>query len=145
MLRPPNHARTPEDVALYQVEPYVIAADVYARRPHVGRGGWTWYTGSAGWMLRVALESVLGLRMEGGERLVLRPCVPDVWREFRVTYRLPDGGTRYAIRVRNTAGSTAQVVGVRVDGKALAPVDGAAVWPIARDGGRHEVEVELGQ
>ena len=145
MILPPNHARTPEDVAVYQVEPYVMTADVYAVPPHVGRGGWSWYTGSSGWMLRVALESVLGLRMEDGERLVLRPCVPDVWREFRLTYRLPDGGTRYAIRVRSTAGSTAQVVGVRVDGKALAPVDGAAVWPIARDGGRHEVEVELGQ
>jgi cellobiose phosphorylase len=145
MILPPNHARTPEDVAVYQVEPYVMTADVYAVPPHVGRGGWSWYTGSSGWMLRVALESVLGLRMEDRERLVLRPCVPDVWREFRVTYRLPDGGTRYAILVRSTVGSTAQVVGVRVDGKPLAPVDGAAVWPIARDGGRHEVEVELGQ
>jgi cyclic beta-1,2-glucan synthetase len=95
-------------------------------------------------MLRVALESVLGLRMKDGERLVLRPCVPDAWREFRITYRLPDGATRYAIRVRSTMGSTTQVVGVRVDGTPLAPVDGAAVWLIAQDGGRHEVDVELG-
>jgi cyclic beta-1,2-glucan synthetase len=144
MILPPSHARTPEDVAVYQVEPYVVAADVYAVPPHVGRGGWSWYTGSSGWMLRVALESVLGLRMETGARLVLRPCIPDLWREFRITYRLPDGGTRYAIRVCSTVGSTAQVIGVRVDGQPLAPIDGAAVWPVTEDGGRHEVDVELG-
>ena len=69
MLLPVHHARTPEEVAVYQVEPYVVAADVYAVPPHVGRGGWTWYTGSSGWLLRVALESVLGLRMEDGARL----------------------------------------------------------------------------
>jgi cyclic beta-1,2-glucan synthetase len=144
MILPLSHARTPEEVAVYQVEPYVMAADVYAVPPHVGRGGWSWYTGSSGWMLRVALESVLGLRMEDGERLVLRPCVPDLWREFRITYRLPDGGTRYAIRVRSTMGSTARVIGVRVDGQPLAPIDGAAVWPVTEDAGRHEVDVELG-
>jgi cellobiose phosphorylase len=144
LILPPNHARAREDVAIYQVEPYVVAADVYAVPPHVGRGGWTWYTGSSGWMLRVALESILGLRMEEGRRLVLRPCVPDAWTEFRVTYRLPGAGTRYAIRVRAPSGVNARVVAVRLDGAALAPVDGAAQWEIARDGALHEVEVELG-
>jgi cyclic beta-1,2-glucan synthetase len=144
MILPPSHARTREDVAIYQVEPYVVVADVYAVPPHVGRGGWTWYTGSSGWMLRVALESILGLRREEGRRLVLRPCVPDAWREYRIAYRVPDCGTRYAIVVRSPSGSSARVVGVRVDAAALAPVEGAAVWEIARDGAEHAVEVELG-
>jgi len=144
MILPVNHARTPEEVAVYQVEPYAVAADVYAVPPHVGRGGWTWYTGSSGWMLRVALESVLGLRMEEGRRLVLAPCVPDAWREFRIRYRLPDGRTHYAIHVKNPRACSERVVAVRLDGRALAPVGGAAVWEIARDGAGHEVEVELG-
>jgi cyclic beta-1,2-glucan synthetase len=144
MVLPVHHARTPEDVATYRVEPYVVAADVYAVPPHVGRGGWTWYTGSSGWMLRVALESVLGLRVEEGRRLRLRPCVPDAWPGFRIEYRAPGDGTRYAISVGNPRGCNARVVRVRVDGDELAPEDGAAVWPLARDGARHEVEIELG-
>ena len=70
MLSPTSHARSAEEVATYQVEPYVIAADVYGAAPHVGRGGWTWYTGSAGWMFRVIIETLLGCRREGGEILV---------------------------------------------------------------------------
>jgi len=143
-LLPPNHARTPAEVASYRAEPYVVAADVYAVPPHVGRGGWTWYTGSAGWLLRVALESVLGLTLEEGRRLVLSPCVPDGWPGFRIDYRLPDRRTRYAIHVRNPGGCSEAVVSLRVDGQPLAPRDGAAVWPIARDGAEHRVEVELG-
>jgi cyclic beta-1,2-glucan synthetase len=143
-LLPPNRARTPEEVAVYRVEPYVVAADVYAVPPHVGRGGWTWYTGSSGWLLRVALESILGLRLEEGRRLVLAPRVPDAWPAFRVAYRAPGSRTRYAIHVRSPAGSSEAVVGVRVDGRVLAPVDGAAVWPLEEDGGEHRVEVELG-
>jgi cyclic beta-1,2-glucan synthetase len=144
LLNPVRHATTPKEVALYKVEPYVVAADVYGRPPHTGRGGWTWYTGSSGWLLRVALESVLGLRMEAGRRLVLRPCVPDAWPGFRLDYRLPGGQARYAIEVRNPGGCSEHVVGVRVDGRPLAAVDGAAVWPLARDGREHAVEVELG-
>ena len=121
-----------------------MAADVYAVPPHVGRGGWTWYTGSSGWLLRVALESVLGLRIEEGARLVLRPCVPDDWQSYRIDYRVPGHGTLYAIEVRNPSRCAARVVRVQLDGETLAPADGAAVWPIARDGGRHEVLVQLG-
>ena len=84
LLNPVHHAATAAQVARYQVEPYVVAADVYGAPPHVGRGGWTWYTGSSGWMLRVALESVLGLRTEGGETLVVAPCVPDDWPGYRL-------------------------------------------------------------
>jgi cellobiose phosphorylase len=145
MILPVHHARTPEEVATYRVEPYVVAADVYAVSPHVGRGGWTWYTGSSGWMFRVALESVLGLRLEQGRRLVLRPCIPDTWPEFRIELRLPGADTRYAIHVRNPSGSAACVTRVRVDGVDLPPQEGAAIWPVAGDGARHDVEVELGR
>jgi N,N'-diacetylchitobiose phosphorylase len=145
MILPVSHARTPAEVARYQVEPYVVAADVYAVPPHVGRGGWTWYTGSSGWMLRVALESVLGLAVEDGARLVLRPCVPDAWPGYCIDYRALGGDTRYAIRVSNPSGCSARVVGVTLDGAPLAPVNGAAVVPLARDGRTHTLAVELGR
>ncbi len=144
MILPVNHARTPAEVAVYQVEPYVVAADVYAVPPHIGRGGWTWYTGSSGWMLRVALESVLGLSIEDGARLVLRPCVPDEWSEYRIEYRVLGGPTVYEIHVRNPARCSARVVRLTLDGADLTPVDGAAVVPLAHDGQRHSLSVELG-
>src|SRR5205823_1116153 len=104
MLGPVHHARTPEAVARYQVEPYVVAADVYGAPPHVGRGGWTWYTGSAGWMYRVTLESILGVTITGGDTLRVAPRIPDAWPAFRVRLRLPDGATCYEVDVRNPAG-----------------------------------------
>jgi cyclic beta-1,2-glucan synthetase len=94
IINPINHARTPADVATYKVEPYVIAADVYAVSPHVGRGGWTWYTGSAGWMYRLIVESLLGLRLEG-ETLHIEPCLPADWDGFKLSYRYRE--TRYQI------------------------------------------------
>ena len=89
MLNPIHHARHADEVDRYQVEPYVVAADVYGAPPHVGRGGWTWYTGSSGWMLRVALESMLGFKLDGGDRFLLEPRIPDDWPGFRLDYRFP--------------------------------------------------------
>ncbi len=86
LLNPINHARTRSDVHRYKVEPYVIAADVYATAPHIGRGGWTWYTGSAGWMQQAGVESILGLRLEG-DILYLDPCIPKTWPRFEMTVR----------------------------------------------------------
>ena len=86
MLNPINHTRTPADVERYKVEPYVVAADVYTHPPHIGRGGWTWYTGSAAWMYRLGLESILGLRRRG-EHLAVAPCVPATWDGFVVRWR----------------------------------------------------------
>ncbi len=86
MINPVNHANSPDDVAVYKVEPYVMAADVYAVEPHAGRGGWTWYTGSAGWMYRLYLESLLGLRLEV-DRLYLAPCLPAHWESLTIRYR----------------------------------------------------------
>jgi cellobiose phosphorylase len=137
-LTPVWHARDDAAIDVYQVEPYVVAADVYGAPPHVGRGGWTWYTGSAGWMLRVLLESILGVTLHGGSELRVRPCVPDAWPGFRVTWRGVE------IEVRNPHGRSEAVVSCTVDGAEAPVVDGAARIPLRRDGGPQRVLVELG-
>ncbi|WP_420128577.1 GH36-type glycosyl hydrolase domain-containing protein [Longimicrobium sp.] len=142
MISPVSHGRTPEEVAVYQAEPYVIAADVYGVEPHVGRGGWTWYTGSAGWMFRVALESVLGITLSGGDALVVRPCIPRDWPGFTVRYRLPDGATVYEIAVTRDDGAS---IRGQSDGVELEPADGALRIPLTRDGAEHRVDVVLGR
>jgi cellobiose phosphorylase len=86
MINPVNHALSPDAIAAYKVEPYVVAADVYALTPHIGRGGWSWYTGSAGWMYRLILESLLGLNVED-DKLYLAPCLPADWPMFKMQYR----------------------------------------------------------
>jgi cellobiose phosphorylase len=96
MINPINHARSTEEVARYKVEPYVIAADVYALSPHIGRGGWTWYTGSAGWMYRLIVESLLGLRLEA-DKLYIEPCLPSDWVSYKIHYRYRE--TTYHITV----------------------------------------------
>ena len=116
LLNPINHARTRSDVHRYKVEPYVIAADVYGSAPHVGRGGWTWYTGSAGWMQRAGVESILGLRMEG-DVLRLDPCIPKTWPRFEMTVRFRSA--HYEILVENPDGVCRGIVAVTVDGTAV--------------------------
>src|SRR5262249_39467828 len=89
LIDPPHPAPqppSPEEEARYGVEPYVVAADVYSQPPHTGRGGWTWYTGSAGWLYRVALEDILGFRLRG-DKLRLAPCIPAHWPGYEITYR----------------------------------------------------------
>ena len=135
----------PTQVARYQVEPYVVAADVYGAAPHVGRGGWTWYTGSSGWMLRVALESVLGVTTPGGDTLRIAPCIPDEWPGFAVRWRVPGTATLYDIDVTNPDRCSARVVAATVDGEPVAVADGACRIPLVRDGGTHRVEVVLGR
>jgi len=147
MLSPVEHARTPEEVATYQVEPYVVAADVYGVEPHVGRGGWTWYTGSAGWMFRVALESILGVTVAGGTALELRPCIPEAWPGFTVRYRLPDRRTVYEIEVRRPEGGDVSGTAVRTEdgeGGDVRVEGGAVVIPLREDGAVHRVQVTLG-
>ncbi|MEB2344978.1 MAG: glycosyl transferase [Deltaproteobacteria bacterium] len=143
-ITPQWHARSREAVATYQVEPYVVAADVYGVSPHRGRGGWTWSAGSAGGLYRVLVETVLGLRLEAGRRLRLRPRIPDAWPGFELLLRAPDGRTRYAIRADNPGGRAGCVVGAQVDGRTAAIEDGAALVPLASDGALHEVRVLLG-
>ena len=106
MINPVNHTKSAAALATYKVEPYVMAADVYAAPPHTGRGGWTWYTGSAGWMYRLAVESLLGLRLEG-DKLRLAPCLPADWPGFKLRYRYRDTIYRIAV-VRDESGSVEQ-------------------------------------
>ena len=96
MINPVNHAKSPEETAIYKVEPYVVAADVYAAPPHTGRGGWTWYTGSAAWMYRLIIESLLGIRLEV-DKLHFKPCLPSDWKGFKMHYRYQE--TVYHIEV----------------------------------------------
>ncbi len=111
MINPLNHSRTMDDVACYKVEPYVIAADVYAVEPHTGRGGWTWYTGSAGWMYQLIVESFLGIKKEG-DKLKFVPCIPAEWDSFNVEYRFVNA--MYHIHVLQLSGNG--VMKVSVDG-----------------------------
>src|SRR5678815_2653766 len=100
ILNPVNHGATSSRIATYKVEPYVVAADVYGVAPHTGRGGWTWYTGSAGWMYRLLLETLLGLNLEGNQ-LRLTPKLPATWTAFTLHYRYRQ--TPYHIRITRVA------------------------------------------
>jgi len=145
MLGPVSRSRTPRQVSVYQIEPYVVAADIYGTSPHIGRGGWSWYTGSAGWMYRIAVESILGLGFEGGATLRVKPCIPDEWPGFTVRYRHPDRSTRYEIAVRNPTGPAEAVESVLVDGQAGSVEDGGAMIPLCPDGLIHRVDITLGR
>jgi cyclic beta-1,2-glucan synthetase len=137
ILNPINQTRTRAGVHRYKVEPYVTVADVYAAPPHVGRGGWTWYTGSAGWMYRAGIEWILGFRLRGSQ-LHLDPCVPRAWRRFEISFRYHSA--RYEILVENPRGVTRGVSAVSLDDQLLT---GAGI-PLADDGATHHVRVVLG-
>ncbi|WP_373559803.1 GH36-type glycosyl hydrolase domain-containing protein [Bordetella genomosp. 10] len=138
MLNPVNHASTPADVQRYKVEPYVIAADVYSVAPHAGRGGWTWYTGSAGWMYRAGVEGILGLtRM--GTALEINPCFPAAWEGFDAVVTV--ARSVLEIRVDNASGLGHGVTTVSIDGEVQPSKPGPALVPL--DGGRHRVVVTL--
>ena len=138
MLNPINHTRTPADVSRYRTEPYVLDGDVYARPPHDGRGGWSWYTGSAGWLYRAGLESILGLRRRGSS-VVIEPCIPSSWDSFSITWRI--GETTYEIEVTNPEHVWTGVVKAELDG---AGVDVHAI-PVVEDGNTHHVHITMGR
>jgi cyclic beta-1,2-glucan synthetase len=137
MLNPINHSRTAQDVQQYKTEPYVLAGDVYDHPSHRGRGGWTWYTGSAGWMHRVALEGVLGLQRHG-RTFTVSPCIPSSWPQFSIEWQV--GGSQYSIAVENPERRCRNVARVELDGIAVDP----DAIPLVEDGGRHVVRVVLG-
>lgn len=139
LLNPISHSSTRAGLHKYRVEPYVAAGDVYAVPPHTGRGGWTWYTGSAGWMYRAGLESILGFRLEG-EQLKLEPCVPRSWREFKIHYR-HRRDTLYHITVENPHGFSHGVVSVEVDGE----LQSGNEIELEEDHKQHHVRVVLGE
>ncbi len=137
MLNPVNHTRTAADVERYKAEPYVVAGDVYAHPAHAGRAGWTWYTGSAGWMYRAGLESILGLRRRGST-FEMDPCIPSSWPDYAIVWRF--GRTRYEIAVSNPERRCRGIAAAKLDG---APVDSRAI-PLVDDGGTHQVRLVLG-
>ena len=140
LLNPIRHADSQTAIHRYKVEPYVMCADLYSEPPHVGRGGWTWYTGSAGWMYRVALEGLLGFRLQGGN-LALDPCIPRSWPGFEIVFRYRSA--RYEIKVENPQGVCRGVASITLDDEVLARGNEALV-PLMDDGATHRVLLILG-
>jgi cellobiose phosphorylase len=137
LINPLNHGRSADAVAVYKVEPYVVAADVYSVAPHTGRGGWSWYTGSAGWMYRLIVESLLGLTLQvddDGARLLIRPCLPASWTGYHVDYRFRETTYRIDIDMAGAATPSVTVDGELRPGASIALVD---------DGRAHAVRVVL--
>lgn len=136
MINPINHSRNPQETARYKVEPYVVAADVYGVDPHAGRGGWTWYTGSAGWMYRLVVESLLGLRVEV-DTMHVAPRMPHNWASYTMRYRFHE--TYYAIRVSKSIGGSSGEISITLDGARL---DGPAIR-LANDKQEHVITVQV--
>jgi len=133
MINPINRSATLTGLQKYKVEPYVIAADIYGVRPHVGRGGWSWYTGSASWMYRAAIESILGFKLHQNT-LTIQPCIPKEWDNFEITYH--KGKVHFKITVLNNKSETSiEVDGVMIVGNQI---------PILSDGTEHQVVIKLG-
>lgn len=133
ILNPINHGRDPTEIEHYKIEPYVLAGDVYSVAPHIGRGGWSWYTGSAGWLYRLIIETLLGIRLEDGNSLRLTPLLPDDWDGFSVDYRYKN--TVYKITVTRTVGKD----GILLDGN---PLD-RNVISLKDDGQAHQVNLRI--
>ena len=146
MLNPINHGSQPEQIERYKVEPYVMCADIYGASPHTGRGGWTWYTGAAGWMYRLSVETLLGLQLEN-DRLRLTPCIPADWQTYKIYYRYRE--TVYHITVRRDVEKTQHEIRVMLDGTAVngVGVDGTGraqgLIPLVDDHREHFVDVVL--
>jgi cellobiose phosphorylase len=138
LLNPIHHGATPGQVAVCKVEPYVMAADIYAVPPHTGRGGWTWYTGSAGWMYRLLLETLLGVNLEGNQ-LRLTPSLPKSWSTFTLHYRY--GQTHYHIRIARLPAVPAGGGRLSLDGQALA----GNIVSLLDDHRDHSVEMQMGE
>ena len=137
LLNPINHARTHRESSIYKVEPYVMAADVYGETPHIGRGGWTWYTGAAGWMYKTGLENILGFNKEG-DKLTIDPSIPKKWTAYSIKYKYMQ--TIYEIKIRNPQGVSKGVLQVSVDGET---VNGKAV-DLLNDHLTHQVDILMG-
>ena len=135
MINPVNHANSPESIAIYKAEPYVVAADVYAFSPHTGRGGWTWYTGAAGWMYRLITESLLGFKKED-DTLYIEPCLPAEWGGFSMHYRYKKTFYRIVVTVtpERKKEKTVLLDGIRQEEKAVL---------LTNDGIDHQVDVIL--
>jgi cyclic beta-1,2-glucan synthetase len=146
LLNPINHARDAQQSARYKVEPYVVAADVYSVAPHLGRGGWTWYTGAAGWMYRAGMEGILGIHREGNQ-LTIRPCIPAVWPGFEASIHVEN--TDYTITlsrsaegaVEGSAEGSEQALAAVLDGVKIVVNNNTVCVPL--EGGKHRLEIVL--
>jgi cyclic beta-1,2-glucan synthetase len=138
MLNPVCRSTSRSAAHRYKVEPYVVAADIYSVAPQVGRGGWTWYTGSAGWLYRAGLESILGFRLQG-TRLVIAPCIPNHWPQYAISFRYRTA--RYEILVENPDQAGSGAVRLALDGQWLP--DGSGAIDLQDDGGVHTLRVIL--
>jgi cyclic beta-1,2-glucan synthetase len=138
MLNPIEHASSRTGVQTYKVEPYVMAADIYGEAPHVGRGGWTWYTGSSSWMYRAGTEFILGLHPHG-QKLFLDPCVPHDWKQFKIFYK--HGNSRYEIQFENPQQVQRGILTIQVDGREIKVSEGV---DLVDDHQYHLVKVKMG-
>lgn len=129
MINPINHAKSYYDCQTYKVEPYVMAADVYAKQPYVGRGGWTWYTGTAGWMYRIGLDGILGLKLVEGKGFSIKPCIPDEWNEYSIKYN--HYNSIYNIKVMRGSNKEIKLDGKKIEGDVI---------PFA-EFGHHDVQI----
>jgi cellobiose phosphorylase len=134
MLNPLSHSTTPDETGRYMVEPYVIAADIYSHPQHTGRGGWTWYTGSASWFYRLGVEYILGLKLHG-DHFTVEPCIPSHWPGYTITFRYKK--TIYHISVESPSGSRRDASVVELDGRLLP----SCKVPLVDDQRRHEVRL----
>ena len=139
LLNPINHASTGAGIHRYKVEPYVVCADVYSAESHVGRGGWTWYTGSAGWMYRTGIEGILGIHLHG-DILSIDPCIPRAWAGFEFTYK--HGSSRYQIAVANPSGVCRGIISASLDDLRISGTD--CKISLIDDGKDHYARVTLG-
>jgi cyclic beta-1,2-glucan synthetase len=139
ILNPINHANSRAGMQRYKVEPYVASADIYSMPPHVGRGGWTWYTGSAGWMYRAGLEWILGFQLRDNV-LVIDPCIPRTWKGYELVFK--HKSTTYEIKVENPNNVNRGVKTVQLDNQQLAA--SKALIPLTNDGTTHQVRIVLG-
>jgi cellobiose phosphorylase len=146
MLNPVNHSSQRDEAERYKVEPYVMCADIYATPPHTGRGGWTWYTGAAGLMYRLILETLLGLQLEV-DHLRLTPCIPSHWQYYKIHYRYRE--TLYHITINRVGEKSEYVSRVVLDGAQVhtAGIEGTgrsqSIIPLVDDHQEHSVEVDL--
>ena len=146
MLNPVNHGSTPAEIERYKVEPYVMCADIYGASPHTGRGGWTWYTGAAGWMYRLTVETLLGLQLQV-DHLRISPCIPAHWESYKIHYRYRE--TFYHITIKRLGEKPETVIRVTLDGAVIRGVgtDGAGrpqgMIPLVDDHREHYVEVDV--